>query len=233
MGGVCSDKGMATFGLECRKKHFLLRDNLVVINNGSFGAIPRVVLAAQQKLQENVEECPDVWFRYNCNAKIQDSLQQLAVHVNCDPRDLVFVENATTGVYTTLCSQELGEGRGVLITNLTYPAIANQAKHLCEKTGATLHILDIQFPITSVETVVGLYRNYLSSHSDICVSVVDHITSPSTVLLPVKEIVRVCHEGGVRVVLDGAHGPGHLTLNLQELGADYYTGERKQLVFVR
>ena len=223
---------MALLGRECRKKHFLLQDDIAVINHGSFGAVPRVVLAVQQKLQEYVEQCPDSWFRYNCNTKMQDALQQLAAYVKCDPRDLVFVENATTGVWTALSNQKLGEGKGVLITNLTYRAIANQVKHLCAKTGATLHVLDIHVPIASAETVTTLYRDYLSNHPDICVTVVDHITSPSSIVLPVKDIAKLCHKVGVRVIVDGAHGPGQLALNLEELGADYYVGKCQKLVCV-
>ena len=223
---------MALLGRECRKKHFLLQDDIAQINHGSFGAVPRVVLAVQQKLQENVEQCPDAWFRYTCNTKIQDALQHLAAYVKCDPRDLVFVENATTGVCTALSSHKLGEGQGVLITNLTYRAIANQARHLCEKTGAPLHVLEIRLPIDSAETVTALYRDYLASHPDVCVAVVDHITSPSTMLLPVKDILQVCHKVGVKVIVDGAHAPGQLDLNLGELGAEYYIGKYPEVVCV-
>ena len=215
---------MVSFGEDC-KKLFLLEEGFTFLNHGSFGCIPRPVFQAYMKLLEEVESNCDSWFRYKKDARIQKSLKYVARVMNCEAPDLVFVENATTGVQTALKNIKLGPGESILITSLSYPGIINTAKRQSEDIGGVCHVLNLDPPISSSEEVVDKYRKYILSHPDIKVAVVDHITSPSTILMPVKKIVEVCHANGVKVVVDGAHAPGHVLIDIKEIDPEYYTGE--------
>ena len=152
------------------------------------------------------------------------AIKVLAGLIGASHSDLAFVENATTAVSAVLRSQSLAPGDGVLITSLTYGACANATKVVCSDTGASLRSIEVRLPLSSKEALVQLYREELEAHPTTKIVLIDHITSPSAILMPVKEIVQVCHERGVRVIVDGAHAPGQLTLNMAEIGADYYTG---------
>ena len=161
---------------------------------------------------------PAVQIRYG------DAIKVLAGLTGSSPSDVAFVENATTAVNAVLRSQSLGPGDGVLVTNLTYAACTNAAQVVCNDTGASLRSLEVRLPVSSKEALVQLYREELEAHPTTKIVLVDHISSPISIVMPVKEIVQVCHERGVRVIVDGAHAPGQLALNMAEIGADYYTG---------
>ena len=207
---------------ECRNL-FLLSSDYTFINHGSFGTIPKPVHDAYKKLLDEVESSPDAWFRYKYQVLMRKSCEAIAPLVNCKPENLIFVENASTGVHTALRSVRLDPSEGVLITKLAYPAIANTSRRLTEESSSKYHVLDIEPPISSKEEVVEKYRSYLSMHPDVKVAVIDHITSPSTIVLPVKEIVQVCREKGVVTIIDGAHAIGHLPIDMKEINPDYYT----------
>lgn len=203
----------------------MLGEGWVHLNHGAFGTIPRTVFAAYTELLAQVEVSPDKWFVYDQYGMVRCSRERLAGLINCSPEEVVLVENATTGVNTVLRSLQLHEGDGLLITSLSYPGVSNTAIAVCQQSGATLHTLEVPFPIESKESVVQLYRSYLDAHPDVKVAVVDHISSPAPILQPVKEVAEVCHKRGVKVLVDGAHGPGQLHLDMRELDVDYYTGE--------
>ena len=133
------------------------------------------------------------------------------------------MENATTAVNTVMKSLRLGSDDGVLMTTLAYMACRRIAEVVCRDSGAECHVMNIELPVTR-ESVVRQYDEFLERHANVRFALVDHITSPSAVLLPVREIVEVCHRHGVSVMIDGAHTPGQLDVNVKEYEAEYYTG---------
>ena len=211
------------FGAKC-KKEFYLEEGFTFVNHGSFGCVPRPVFEARMKRIEELEQNPDTWFRYKYSPLMKEGLQVMSNFLNCSLDELVFVENATTGVTIALRSLKLKQGEGLMVTTMTYEAVRFTADRLCKELSATHHILDLNPPFQNKSEVVERYRTYLSAHPDVRVTVVDHISSPSTMLLPLKEIVKVCHEYGVTVIVDGAHAPGQLEIDLTDIGAEYYTG---------
>ena len=210
-------------GAEC-KKEFYLEEGFTFVNHGSFGRVPRPVFEARMKRIEELEQNPDTWFRYKYSPLVKEGLKVMSNFLNCSLDELVFVENATTGVTIALRSLKLKQGEGLMVTTMTYEAVRFTADRLCKELSTTHHILDLNPPFQNKSEVVERYRTYLSAHPDVRVTVVDHISSPSTMLLPLKEIVKVCHEYGVIVIVDGAHAPGQLEIDLTDIGAEYYTG---------
>ena len=216
---------LPAFGQDIRESIFFLDKDVAFTNHGSFGTVPKPILDAHNAMLKEVECNPDLWFRLNLTPEYIKSCEAVANFVHAAPQEVVLVENATSAVCTVLRSLKLGAGDGILVTSLTYPVCHNAAKVVCRDTGAKLHILQIAFPITDKESVIKLYREYLEQHPDVRMALVDHITSPSSVLMPVNEIVSMCHSKGVRVMVDGAHAPGQLELRMKDIGAEYYTGE--------
>ena len=219
-----------SFGKEIRESLFYLDREAALTNHGSWGTVPKPVFSAQVALMKEVDTHPDSWFRRNISPRYYQAIDSVAKFIDAPPKAVVLLENATTAVNVILRSLSLGDGDGVLITSLTYGACSNAAKAVCKQTGATLHILEIKLPVVSKEAVVDLYRKYLDDHPDIKFALVDQITSPSAILMPVKEIASLYQSRGVRVMIDGAHSPGQVRLSMREMGADYFTGRLPHVV---
>lgn len=211
------------FGENC-KNQFYFEEGFAAINHGSFGAAPRPVYEERSRLLLEQESNPDSWFRYKYQPLLLSGLGMLSKMFHCDADDLVFVDNATSGVTTALHSTVRSSIDNVLVTTLSYPAVRMSAENHCQRVGSTCHVLELELPIKNGATVVEKYCEFLDAHPDVNFTVVDHITSPSTLLLPLKEIIAECHKRGVVVAVDGAHSPGQLALDFYDIEADYYTG---------
>lgn len=216
---------MPAFGQDIRDAMFFLDKDVAFTNHGSFGTVPKPVQEVQSANQGEVERDPDLWYRWNLKPEYLKSCEAVAKFVHAPSHEVVLVDNATSAVNIVLRSLKLRTEDGLLITSLTYRACHNAAKAVCNDAGAKLHILEIKLPVLDKESIIQLYREYLEQHPDVRMVLVDHITSPSALLMPVKEIVSVCHASGVRVMVDGAHAPGQVELRIKDIGADYYTGE--------
>ena len=205
------------------RSQFYFEEGFTFLNHGSFGAVPRTVYEERSKLLLEQESNPDSWFRYKYQSRLLSGLNLLSQMLNCEPDELVFVENATTGVTTALRSNVLSPSDNVLVTTLSYSAIRAAAEDHCRRVGATCYCLDLTLPIKSRNEVIEKYCNFLDAHLDVTFAIVDHITSPSTLLMPVKEITAECHKRNVIVTIDGAHVIGQLALDIHDIGPDYYT----------
>ncbi|XP_078603471.1 uncharacterized protein LOC144877428 [Branchiostoma floridae x Branchiostoma japonicum] len=220
------------FGEKCREDHYLFEAGTAMCNHGSYGAIPRKVREKQQSLHLEIEQTPDRWFRETTPRLFQESVSALAEVVGAKKDNLMFIQNPTTAVNSVLKSFPFQPGDAVLVSNLTYGAVRFTAEVI--KTyapGAECVALEISPPITSAEQIVQLYRDTMEKHPNIKLAVIDTITSPTAVAMPVADLVSLCHMKGVQVMLDGAHSPGQQELQLEELGADYYTGTVHKWLF--
>lgn len=204
---------------------------ITFLNHGSFGATPRVVLAAQAQWQATIERQPVAFMGLELLDQLRAAARGLANLVGACSEDLVFTENATTGVNTVLNSLDLGANGHVLITNHIYGAVANAVKHFCRCHGARLTTVQIPFPVLRDEEVCRVFEQTLAEVGSAQLLVIDHITSPSAMVMPVKQIIEWAHGHGIRVLVDGAHAPGAVDLNLQELGADWYVGNCHKWLF--
>ena len=219
------------FGKETREKYYLLNETTSFTNHGSFGAVPRTVFEQRNKYLEQMEHAPDEWFK-SLNDLLLKNRDRLATFINCDPEDVVFAENVTEAINDVMWSLPLTKDDGILVTSVGYNSVNAVASEVCKARGATYHELPLLFPldnpgeVLTPEAIVKLYVDYINDHRDIKIAVVDHITSSSALLMPLKEIIEFCHSKGVEVLVDAAHAPGQLKMDMTELDPDYYTGEK-------
>jgi isopenicillin-N epimerase len=204
------------------KDLFLLRPDMVFLNHGSFGACPAPVFGVYQKWQRALEAQPVEFLGRRCAGLLAEARAGLGPYVGADPADIVFVPNATTGVNTVARSLRLAPGDEVLGTDLEYGAVDRTWQYLCARAGATYVRQPIPLPVETPEEVVAtLWRAVTPRTRVISIS---HITSGTALILPVAEICRRAREDGILTIIDGAHAPGQIPLDLEAIGADFYAG---------
>ena len=203
-------------------RHWDLDPEVVFLNHGSFGACPRIILERQHELRREMEAQPLRFLYHTLEERIDAAKPRLARFVGCEAEDLVFVANATTGVNTVLRSLTFAVGDELLVTDHEYNASRNALDYVAELHGARIVVAPIAFPITSRQQVVEAVIDKVTEKTRLCL--IDHVTSPTGVIMPVEQIVHALNERGIDTLVDGAHAPGMLPLDLTALGAAYYTG---------
>ncbi len=204
------------------KQHFLLDPDITFLNHGSFGATPRPVFAAYQRWQRELERQPVQFIGYQLPELLATARQALGEYLHCCADDLVYIPNATFGVNVVANSLDLGPGDEVLTTNHEYGACDNVWNYLSQQRGFTYKPAILPYPITSTEDIVeAIWQEVTPNTKMIFLS---HITSATALRLPVEAICARAKEAGILTLVDGAHAPGQIPLNLVEIGADFYTG---------
>ena len=204
------------------RAEWALDPDFLTLNHGSYGATPRAVRAAQDAWRDRLEAQPSRFFRETYPAAIRHAASSLAAFLGAHGDDLAFVENATTGCNAVLRSLRFQPGDEILVLQHVYGAVRNTIRHICERTGATMAEATIPFPRPLPDAITEAVAAAITPRTRL--AVIDHITSASALVLPIADIVRACHASGVPVLVDGAHGPGHVDLDLTALDADWYTG---------
>ena len=199
---------------------WLLDPDISFLNHGSFGACPRPVLEHQSAMRMRLETEPVLFFR-QLEELADQARSVLGAFIGADPDDLAFMPNATTGVNTVLRSLRFEPGEEILITNHVYNACLNAATLVAERSGARVITAQIPFPINSPEEVVAAIIERLSPRTRLLL--VDHVTSPTALVFPIARIVEEMAERGIETLVDGAHAPGMIPLDVDEIGATYYT----------
>jgi isopenicillin-N epimerase len=192
------------------------------VNHGSFGAAPRVVLVAQQDWQRRMEAQPGRFMRAVLPDALRHAADRLGSFIGADGEDIAFVDNATTGCNAVLRSLRLLPGDEIVVLTHGYGAVRNTVRYVAERAGARMVEALVPFPHPQADTIVGNIAAALTKRTRL--AVVDHITSGSALVLPLQQIVGVCHDAGVPVLVDGAHGPAQVALDMRAIGADWYTG---------
>uniref|UniRef100_A0A0B7B5C9 Aminotransferase class V domain-containing protein n=1 Tax=Arion vulgaris TaxID=1028688 RepID=A0A0B7B5C9_9EUPU len=171
------------------------------------------------------EEHPDIWFRLNAKYYVDKTRQTVADFVGADVQNVLLVSNATTAINTVVKCCPFKSGQAILDTSLTYGAVQNLCLDFTSRIRPDVQrvCLQLDFPIESEDYIIQKYKEILEQHPEIKLVILDHITSPTSILMPVKKLVDICHQHGAVVVIDGAHTIGHLPINVKELGADIYT----------
>jgi isopenicillin-N epimerase len=201
--------------------HWALDRHVVHLNHGSYGATPRVVLDAQRRWRDLLEENPTGFFDDRYQGALDEARAGLAEFVGYDPEGLAFVTNATSGVAAVVNGLQLAEGDELLITDHAYNACRNTVVAAATRAGADVVTASIPFPGASPQEAVEAVLSRVSARTRLVL--VDHVTSPTALILPVEPIIAAL-EPDVPVLVDGAHAPGMLALDLRALGASYYAG---------
>ena len=203
-------------------RHWTLDPSITFLNHGSFGATPRVVLAAQDAWRERMEREPVAFFVRDLEPALDEARAALAAFIGADAEDLVFVPNATAGVNTVARSLELEPGDEILVTDHGYNAVGNILRAAADRAGARVVVVQLPFPGSSAEATIDLVVGAVTQRTRL--AVIDHVTSTTALILPVADIVRAMSERGVDTLVDGAHAPGTLDLDVTSIGAAYYAG---------
>jgi isopenicillin-N epimerase len=201
---------------------WVLDPSVTFLNHGSFGSCPRHVLEDQQRWRERLEHEPVLFMDRQLERLLDEARAQLAEFVDADPEDLAFVPNATSGVNTVLRSLALRPGDEILSTDHEYNACLNAARVAAEASGARLVVARIPFPVRSTGEVLEAILDALTP--DTRLLLVSHVTSPTALIFPIREIVAELASRGIDTLVDGAHGVGMVPISLRDLGASYYAG---------
>src|SRR5690242_11481319 len=191
------------------------------LNHGAFCAVPRVVLGEQRRRQERMEQYPTRFFRELPGA-LRTSAERLAGFLGGHGHDYVFTENATAGCNTVLYSIPFRQFDEILVTNHCYPAVLLAAQKVAKRTGAAIVQAEIPFPLIEDTQIITAVEAKLNRRTRLVI--LDHITSPTALVFPVERLTALCRERGARVLIDGAHAPGMLALDIPCIGADWYVG---------
>lgn len=192
------------------------------LNHGSFGSCPLSVQARQQMLRQVLERDPVQFLVRDLEAKMDEARAKLAAFVGADRDDLVFVPNATSGINTVLRSLEFSAGDELLVTNHEYNACRNALDFVASRSGARVLVVEIPFPLS--DSSIALDRVIAAVTERTRLVLIDHVTSQTGMVLPLKGIIHQLTERGVDVLVDGAHAPGMIPLKITELNPTYYTG---------
>jgi isopenicillin-N epimerase len=201
---------------------WLLDQKVTFLNHGSFGACPKAVLAVQERLRSQLEQEPLRFFTREWEPLIDEARSKLATFVGADAEDLVFVPNATTGVNSVLRSLVFHPEDEILTTNHEYNACRNALDFIANRTGARVVVAKVPFPLESSQQIFEAILERVSSKTRL--ALLDHVTSQTGLIFPLQQLVQELQERGVDTLIDGAHAPGMLALNLREINATYYTG---------
>lgn len=204
---------------------FALDPDRITLNHGSFGACLRTTLARQDVLRAELEADPTGFFDERYPTLLEETRSKVAALVGADPEGLVFVANATTGVATVLSSLlaagAIGPGDEVCTTDHVYPACRNALAAMAERAGAELVIAPVPFPLADPMEVERAVLAAVGPRTRLVL--LDHVTSPTGLVFPLATLVPALESRGIAVLVDGAHAPGMVDVDLRALGASYYT----------
>ena len=203
-------------------QHWLLDPEIIFLSHGAFGACPRPVLEAQGEWRARLERQPLQFLVRELEAQLDAARETLAQFVGADAGDLVFVPNATSGVNTILRSLQFQPGDELLTTDHEYNACRNALDFVAERSGARIVIAKIPFPFRDAGEIIAPVLECVTPRTRL--ALLDHVTSQTGIVLPIERLVGELNQRGVDTLVDGAHAPGMVPLNLKQIGAAYYTG---------
>ncbi len=202
------------------KEAFLLDPAVAFLNHGSFGATPRAVFARYQAWQRELEAQPVAFFTRRFAGLMRAARAELAAYVHTAPENLVYVTNATTALNIVARSLHLRPGDEILTTNHEYGAMDRMWRFLCRRTGAVYRPVTLELPVTTPEALVERLWSGVTPRTRVLFF--SHLTSPTGLILPARELCLRARAAGLLSVVDGAHALGQIPLDLDELGADFY-----------
>jgi isopenicillin-N epimerase len=217
-----------------------LDPSIAYLNHGTVGVTPRVVLEAQTAIRDDIETNPSLKVLREIvpmmggaagTGRLRAAAERVAAFFGARGEDLVFVDNDTTGINAVLRSFDLRAGDDVLAMDTTYGGVRQAVRYVCRRAGASIVAADHPCPIREPAEVLAAVERAITPRTRL--AILDHIVSETGVVLPVRELVALVRERapGVRVLIDGAHVPGQLALDLPSIGADWYAANLHKWAF--
>jgi isopenicillin-N epimerase len=217
---VSADAGARPLYGAAAKAEWGLAPELANLNHGSFGSTPSAVMAAQDAWRRRIEANPTKFMSRESRPALREAARRVAAELGADGDDIVFSENATSAANAVLRSLDFKPGDEILITSLGYPAIRNAALYVADRAGAGVVEVGIPLPVRDADSILAAVQAKLSGRTRL--AIFDHICSGSALVLPVERLTGLAHRAGAAVLIDGAHVPGQLPLDLAGLGVEYY-----------
>jgi len=206
-----------------------LDPTVTYLNHGGYGVTPQAVLDEQTRWRQQIERDPNRFFTFEIEAALRAAAAPVAAAVGAAPADFVFIENATTGLNAVLRALDFEPGDEILITSLGYPAIRKAAQYAASRSGARVVEVEIQLPLADDTALLRAVAAQLTRRTKL--AIFDHIASHSALVLPVAALTRLAQEAGARVIVDGAHAPGMIPLDVSAIGAEWYVGNLHKWYF--
>jgi len=201
---------------------FSLSQEVVFLNHGSFGSVPKPVSAVQQAFLAEIEAQPVEMLARKMPARLLAVRERLAAFLGTHPERMGLVTNATAGVGSVLRSIDWRKGDQIILSNHGYNAVRQAVQAQCERFGCEAVVVDIPLPLRGPDEVRRRFRGAINARTRLVI--VDHITSPTALRFPVAEIAADCRAARVLCLVDGAHAPGMLDLDVDSIDCDWYTG---------
>ena len=209
---------------------FPLDPRVVYLDHGGFGVTPKTVARARLKHRDRIERNPKAFFAYRWPEAYATTVGAVARRFALAPENVAMIENATEGVNAVLRSLILGPGDEILLTSQTYGAVAIAAQEIAARAGAKVTRAALAFPLRGPCDYAEAVARALNPRTRL--AILDHIASPTALVTPVAEMAGECRRRGVPVLVDGAHAPGQIPLDIASLGVDWYAGNLHKWSFV-
>ena len=204
------------------KDWFLLDPDITFLNHGSYGACSKPVFKEYQDWQKKLEDQPVQFMTNQVYSAMEKSRESMSQFVECDEEELVFFQNPTTAVTNVIYNLDLKPGDEVLMSNHEYGALVRAWKMWGKKTGVKIIQQDISMPVTTEENFIEDFWTGVTDQTKVIF--LSHITSSTALIFPIEKIIKLAKEQNILTIIDGAHVPAHIPLNIHELGCDFYTG---------
>jgi isopenicillin-N epimerase len=208
---------------------FSLACSLTYLNHGGFGATPKSVLAEKKRILDEIEKNPAEFLSCKVRPGWHQVTDKIASRFALQPGSLAIVDNATDGVVAVLRARCLSAGDEILTTTMTYGAVQMAARHIAESQRARITTAEISFPCPGPEQCIEAIARAITPRTKL--AILDHITSATALVMPLKEMIAVCHGRDIGVLVDGAHAPGQVALDVRGLEADWYVGNLHKWYF--
>ena len=203
-------------------RQFLLRDDVVFLNHGSFGACPRPVFETSQRFQLELERQPGAFLGRELTERMRAPRVALSAFLGTGPDNIVGLVNATEGLNIVAQSLDLKPGDEILTTDHEYSALEKTWAYVCRRTGAKVVVVKVPMPFVSEAAFTDAITAGFTDRTRVLF--LSHITSPTALVFPIERPIAEARQRGIFTVIDGAHTPGHLPLNLDAMGVDFYAG---------
>ena len=204
------------------KPLFSLDSDVTYLNHGSFGACPRIIFDSLIEFQKKLEFEPVRFLDHDLYNYLKESRSALSNYINCDRDDIAFFPNPSTALNTLIRSLDLNKGDQILTTNHEYGALDRTWNFISKKRGCEYIKLDIEIPFLDKQKFIDSFRNSINSKTKVIF--LSHITSATALIFPVKEIIELAKQKNILTIIDGAHVPAHIDLDIKKLDPDFYCG---------